>query len=54
MVFIFDDGSTFKAPLDKVWKLNQSEGEHSHPSLMEPEGRAAGRALRVDIRDTDA
>lgn len=33
MVFIIDEGSTFKAPIDKVWKLNMSEGNHSHPSL---------------------
>jgi hypothetical protein len=33
MVFIIDEGSQFKAPLDKVWELLQSEGEHSHPSL---------------------
>jgi hypothetical protein len=33
MVFLRDEGSEFDAPLDKVWKLNQSEGEHSHPSL---------------------
>ena len=33
MVFIIDEGSTFKASLDKIWKLNQSEGQHNHPSL---------------------
>lgn len=33
MVFIMDEGSRFKAPLDKIWTLNQSEGQHSHPSL---------------------
>ena len=33
MVFIIDDGSVFNAPLEKIWKLNASEGEHSHPSL---------------------
>jgi len=33
MVFIHDEGSEFNAPLAKVWKLNMSEGEHSHPSL---------------------
>ncbi len=42
MVFIFDDGSRFKAPLDKVWKLNQSEGEHSHPSLRNQRGEQQG------------
>jgi hypothetical protein len=33
MVFVFDDGSKFNATLDKIWKLNRSEGEHDHPSL---------------------
>src|SRR5580698_9740282 len=33
MVFINDEGSEFDAALDKVWKLNMSEGEHNHPSL---------------------
>lgn len=33
MVFILDEGSTFNGPLDKVWKLNASEGQHPHPSL---------------------
>jgi hypothetical protein len=42
MVFIFDDGSKFKAPLDKVWQLNQSEGEHSHPSLRNQKGEQQG------------
>jgi len=36
MVFIIDEGSTFKAPIEKVWKLNMSEGNHSHPSLKNP------------------
>lgn len=40
--FIFDDGSTFKAPLEKVWQLNQSEGEHSHPSLRNQSGDQQG------------
>jgi hypothetical protein len=42
MVFIFDEGSRFKAPLDKVWELNQSEGEHSHPSLRNQKGEPQG------------
>lgn len=42
MVFIFDEGSTFKAPLEKVWRLNQSEGEHSHPSLRNQKGEPQG------------
>jgi hypothetical protein len=42
MVFIVDEGSNFKAPLDKVWKLNQSEGQHSHPSLRNMSGEMQG------------
>lgn len=34
MVFILDEGSTFNAPLSKVWELQQSEGKHSHPSQL--------------------
>jgi len=45
MVFIFDDGSSFKAPLAKVWKLNQSEGEHSHPSLRNQKGEQQGESF---------
>lgn len=33
MVFISDEGSSFDASLDKVWKLNASEGQHPHPSM---------------------
>jgi len=33
MVFLSDGGSEFDASLDKVWKLNMTEGSHSHPSL---------------------
>lgn len=33
MVFILDAGSNFDGPLDKIWKLNASEGEHPHHSL---------------------
>jgi hypothetical protein len=42
MVFIFDEGSKFKAPLAKVWELNQSEGEHSHPSLKNQKAEQQG------------
>ena len=45
MVFIFDEGSRFKAPLDKVWKLNESEGQHSHPSLRNSKGEMQGDHL---------
>jgi hypothetical protein len=42
MVFIVDDGSEFNAPLDKVWKLNMTEGEHSHPSLRNAKSEMEG------------
>jgi hypothetical protein len=42
MVFIVDEGSVFKAPLDKIWKLNASEGEHSHPSLRNQNSEMEG------------
>ncbi len=42
MVFIHDEGSKFKAPLDKVWKLNQSEGQHDHPSLRNQKAEQEG------------
>jgi len=42
MVFFKDEGSEFDAPLDKVWKLNQSEGDHSHPSLKNAEYTVEG------------
>jgi len=41
MVFLNDEGSEFDAPLDKVWKLNQSE-DHSHPSLKNPSQEMEG------------
>jgi hypothetical protein len=45
MVFIVDDGSKFKAPLDKVWKLNASEGAHSHPSLKNQKADQQGEHI---------
>ena len=33
MVFVVDDGSEFKVPVDKLWKYTQSESEHAHPSM---------------------
>ena len=41
MVFLNDEGSEFDAPLDKVWKLNQSE-DHNHPSLKNPSQEMEG------------
>ncbi len=45
MVFILDEGSKFKAPLEKVWKLNQSAGEHDHPSLRNQKAEQEGDHL---------
>jgi hypothetical protein len=33
MVFIVDDGSEFRVPVDKLWKYAQSQTEHAHPSM---------------------
>jgi hypothetical protein len=35
MVFIKDEEGVFKAPIQKVWQLNASEGKHNHPSLKD-------------------
>ena len=42
MVFIIDEGSVFKGPIDKVWKLAASEGQHAHPSLKNVKAEPAG------------
>lgn len=42
MVFIKDEGSVFKASLDKIWNLNASEGKHNHPSLKDSKTEPAG------------
>jgi hypothetical protein len=34
MVFVTDDGSEFKATREKIWRYNQAEGAHSHPSMQ--------------------
>ncbi len=51
MVFIMDEGSTFKASLDKIWKLNLSEGQHNHPSLknLRSEQSEGGMILTYDV-----
>ncbi len=45
MVFILDEGSKFKAPLDKIWQLNQSEGQHDHPSLKNQKAEQQGSSV---------
>ncbi|TLX97912.1 MAG: hypothetical protein E6K90_10000 [Thaumarchaeota archaeon] len=45
MVYIVDEGSEFDAPIDKVWKLAQSEAYHKHSfqknQSVKMEGEAA-------------
>ena len=45
MVYIQDEGSEFDAPIDKVWKLAQSEAYHKHSfqknQSVKMEGEAA-------------
>ncbi len=42
MVFVLDEGSKFKAPINKIWELNQSEGKHAHASLKNLKGEMQG------------
>ena len=53
MVFIVDEGSVFKGPLDKIWKLNSTEGQHSHPSLKNSETEPAGENALIMTYDVD-
>lgn len=53
MVFIMDEGSTFKAPLDKIWKLNASEGQHNHPSLKNYKSEHSGEDTMILSYDVD-
>jgi hypothetical protein len=54
MVFIKDEGSEFKGPIDKIWKLNATEGQHSHPSLKNVTGEPAGENTMILSYDVDA
>src|SRR6267143_669356 len=51
MVFVVDDGSEFKVPVDKLWKYAQSQTEHAHPSMknvkVTQEGQ--GTVLTFDV-----
>jgi len=55
MVFIIDEGSVFKAPLNKVWELMQSEGKHNHPSEINPRMAMDGDhpVLTFDVKMPD-
>jgi hypothetical protein len=33
MVYILDEGSEFDAPLERIWKYLQTEGEHEHKAI---------------------
>ena len=44
MVYILDEGSTFDAPLDKIWKYLQSQ-EHHHDSIKVLNREVAGNAV---------
>jgi len=64
MVYILDEGSTFDAPLEKIWKYMGSE-QHHHPSIkmlnrelsggsviLTSERNILGKTVRVKIRNT--
>jgi len=53
VVFIADEGSTFKAPLDKIWKLNATEGLHNHPSLKNYKSQPSGEGNVIISYDVD-
>jgi len=42
MVYILDEGSEFDAPIDKVWKLAQSEAFHKHSFQKNPSAKMEG------------
>lgn len=45
MVFVLDEGSVFKAPLDKIWRFNQAEREHYHPSFKNLQVGQEGQSI---------
>lgn len=47
MVFVLDEGSVFKAPLNKVWQLAQSEGIHVHADQINPKRSMEGQSVIV-------
>lgn len=39
MVFVFDEGAVYDAPIDKIWKLNMAHGSSMtkiHPGVKDP------------------
>ncbi len=55
MVFIIDEGSSFKAPMSKVWQLVQSPQEHLHPSQINPQFSMDGEhpTVSFDVKMQD-
>ena len=64
MVYILDEGSTFDAPLDKIWKYLQSQ-EHHHDSIkvlnrelvgnsviLTSERTVMGKTVTVKVKNT--
>jgi hypothetical protein len=45
MVFVVDEGSEFKVPVDKLWKYAQSQNEHTHPSMKNVKMSQDGQAM---------
>ena len=45
MVFIIDDGSEFKATREKIWRYNQSESGHNHPSMQNAQVSQEGGSM---------
>jgi hypothetical protein len=45
MVFINDEGSEFKASMDKIWRYNQAETGHTHPSMQNLQKKKEGASM---------
>src|SRR5580693_7405386 len=45
MVFIIDDGSEFKATREKIWRYNQAESGHVHPSMQNTQVSQEGGSM---------
>ena len=52
MVYIEDEGSEFDAPIEKVWKLAQSEQYHNHSFQQNPSVTMQGEhpVLSFDVK----
>ena len=45
MVYVVDEGSEFDVPIDKIWRYNQSETEHNHPSMRNTQLSMEGQSM---------